>query len=352
MAIDIAIIGMSCRFPMADSIQEYWNNLIKGVDCVRQVPSDRWDADAFYSTDPGEQNKSYCRSIGAMDRIDLFDNQFFRISPREAAGMAPQQRLLLQESWHCVEDSNIPLKKLQEKQTGVFIGSVALDSYRTSKMDIHTGTGLYYFMLANRISYCLGLSGDSHTLDTGCSSSFVAMHSACQSLLDHSCDYALVGASNLHLSPRKYFMWSKARMLSRTGKCHTFDRNADGYVSGEGIAVILLQPLDQAVRDRHRIYGVIKGCAVNHGGKGISMTAPISGRKEMSFWMLTARRDFPRIPYPTWKRMAPVPPWEIPSRWKLWFRHSGNIRIKKGIAIWVPSKPISDIWKAVLPWRA
>ena len=194
---DIAIIGLACRFPKAKDKDEFWNNLMNGVDCVSEVPKNRWNSEEFYSQDIKEQNKTYCKWLGALENIDLFDNQFFNISPREASNMDPNQRILLQEAWHCVEDSAIPLSELQRATTSVHVGSVAYDVYHPAKADVSTASGTYYFMLANRISYCFGLTGESQTMDTGCSSSFVALNSACRSLLDHSSDYAMVGGVNL-----------------------------------------------------------------------------------------------------------------------------------------------------------
>lgn len=281
-SMDIAIVGMSCRFPKAKNHNEFWNNLILGRDCVDEIPEKKWPVEDYFAEDIKVNNKTYCRCMGCLDDIDLFDNKFFNISPREAKSMEPQQRLLLQESWHCMEDSGIALDEFQQKKTAVYIGAISLDPYQTEQVDIHTGTGIYYFMLANKVSYYLGLTGESQTIDTGCSSSFSALHTACQSLLNHSSDYAFVGGINLHLSPRKYIIMSKGRIISPTGRCHTFSKDADGYVAGEGVAFVLLQPLDKAIEQNNHILGVIKGCAVNYCGKGLSVSAPnVKAQKEV-----------------------------------------------------------------------
>lgn len=271
---EIAIVGVACRFPDAKNKHEFWNNLVNGVDSVNLVPNERWDAEKYFSTDVMEQDKTYCKWLGALEGIDKFDNNFFNISPREASNMDPNQRLLLQEVWHCLEDSAISLKEIQDKTTSVHIGSVAYEPYKVEKTDVSTANGSYYFMLANRVSYFMGLKGESYTLDTGCSSSFVALRTACRALQDNTSDYAFVGGINLHLSPAKMTTWSKSRMFSGTGKCHTFDKDADGYVPGEGVGVILLQTLENAKRNNNKIYAVIKGCAINHGGQAVSLTAP------------------------------------------------------------------------------
>lgn len=271
---EIAIVGVACRFPGAKNKYEFWNNLVNGVDSVNLVPNERWNAEKYFSTDVMEQDKTYCKWLGALDGIDKFDNIFFNISPREASNMDPNQRLLLQEVWHCLEDSAISLKEIQDKITSVHIGSVAYEPYKVEKTDVSTANGSYYFMLANRVSYFMGLKGESYTLDTGCSSSFVALKTACRALQDNTSEYAFVGGINLHLSPAKMTTWSKSRMFSETGKCHTFDKDADGYVPGEGVGVILLQSLENAKRNNNKIYAVIKGCAINHGGQAVSLTAP------------------------------------------------------------------------------
>jgi len=272
---DIAIVGIACRFPGAENYQEFWKNLSQGVNSIREI--DRWNFDEHYSP-TGDNSKSVSKWCGLLDNIDKFDNNFFNISPREADNMDPQQRILLEETWRCIEDSGISLEKLQEKRTSVYVGAMALDSYLKSPsendIDLYSGSGNYQFMLANRTSYYLGLSGESKVIEAACASATVALYDAKKALAVGDSDYALVSGVNLHYSPIRYLMWSKNRMLSKDGKCKTFDKDADGFVSGEGIGVLLLQPLDKAVQDKNNIYGVIRGCAVNHGGKAISISSP------------------------------------------------------------------------------
>ena len=272
---DIAIIGISCRFPGAKDYQAFWDNLIKGVDSIREI--DRWDFENHYSPYIND-NKSISKWMGMLNDVDQFDNTFFNISPREAMHMDPQQRILLEETWHCIEDSGIELKKLKEKRTSVYVAAVAAEPYidysSDSSIDIYSGLGMYQFMLSNRVSFFFGLNGESKIIESACASSLVALYDAQKSFVNKGNDYALVAGVNLFHSPLRYLMSSKSRTLSTDGKCKTFDIDANGYVAGEGVGVILLQPLRQAIKDRNHIYGIIKGCAVNHGGKAISVSYP------------------------------------------------------------------------------
>lgn len=275
---DVAIIGMACRFPGALNYYEYWLNLNQGICSIKEIPPHRWDDD-FYSPDINEKNKSVSKWCGMLENIDQFDNRFFNISPIEAQSMDPHQRLLLEEAWHCVEDSGVSLKKLQDKRTSVYVGAVTMENYQSPhtpglEVDSYTATGLYNFMLPNRISYFFGLSGESKTIDTACSSSVVALHDARCSLISGQTDYALVAGVNVNLSPFKHLLWSKNRLLSPDGQYRTFDANANGIVPGDGIGVLLLQPLSKAIEDNNKIYGVIKGTAVNHAGRTMFVSAP------------------------------------------------------------------------------
>jgi acyl transferase domain-containing protein/acyl carrier protein/short-subunit dehydrogenase involved in D-alanine esterification of teichoic acids len=275
---DIAVIGMACRLPGAKNYAEFWRNLEQGVDSIRKVPPERWDEEE-YNLLAGDDAKNAAGMCGLLENIDRFDNRFFNISPREATCMDPQQRLLLEETWHCVEDSGVPLEKLQKSRTCVCVGAMAIDYYQNvhnfcEPIDGYAGVGVYHCLLSNRISYFFGLSGESKTIDTACSSSLVALNDARQALTMKACDYAIVAGVNLNVNPSRNVMWLRNRMLSPDGKCKTFDKDADGFVSGEGVGVLLLQPLGAAVRDNNRIYAVIKGSAVNHCGKSISLTAP------------------------------------------------------------------------------
>jgi acyl transferase domain-containing protein/SAM-dependent methyltransferase len=276
---EIAIIGMACRFPGANNYQEFWNNLIQGINSIQEIPPERWDLDEYYSPIIDELNKSISKWCGLLDHIDHFDNRFFSISPREAKQMDPQQRLLLEETWHCVEDSGVSLKTLQAKKTAVYVGVMASDYHQEAVAadvvtDSYAALGNYDCILANRISYTFGFCGASQSIDAACAASMVALHNAKASLLSGDSDYAIAAGVSLNFHPWKYISFSKSRMLSPDGQCKTFDKDANGYVPGEGVGVLLLQPLDDALRARNHIYGIIKGSAVNHGGQALSITAP------------------------------------------------------------------------------
>ncbi len=276
---DIAIIGIACRFPGAKNYHEYWKNLVQGVNSIKEIPPERWSLDQFYSPTIDDPNKSVSKWCGLLDNIDQFDNRFFSISPREAKNMDPQQRLLLEETWHCIEDSCVSPKTLQEKKTSVYVGVMALDYYQEASasdvvIDSYAALGNYECILANRLSHTFGLQGESISINAACASSLVALHHAKVALQSGDSDYAFVGGVSLDIQPWKYISFSKSRMLSPDGQCKTFDKDANGYVPGEGVAVLLLQPLEKAISTCHHIYGIIKGTAVNHGGQTLSITAP------------------------------------------------------------------------------
>lgn len=275
---DIAIIGMSCRFPGANNYDEFWENLKNGVNSIKEIPPERWDINKFYSPDINEPNKSISKWCGLVDDFDKFDNRFFKISPREAQAMDPQQRLLLEETWHCIEDSGVGTEKLQDKKTAVYIGVMAVDHYRNmaeqeAMVDAYSALGTYQGILANRISHTFGLTGPSQSIDAACASSLVSIHQAKLSLLSGESDYAFAGGVSLNFHPWKYISFSKARMLSPDGQCKTFDKDANGYVPGDGVGVLLLQRTKDAAKSGNRIYGIIKGSAVNQG-TSLSITDP------------------------------------------------------------------------------
>jgi len=276
---DVAIVGMSCRFPGAQRYRYFWENLINGVNSIREVPIDRWDINKYYSSDFNAPGKSISKWGGFLDDIGHFDNKFFNISPREAKSMDPQQRVLLEETWKCVEDSGIPLSELSQKITSVYVGVMAMDYYQTvlassTVTDSFSAAGNYGCILANRLSYYYGFRGVSMTLDTACSASLVALNTARRALYLGESDYIVVAGVNLNHNPFKYISFSKARMLSPDGQCKTFDKDANGYVPGEGVGILLLQPLENAVADGNHILGIIKGSSSNHVGRSVSMTAP------------------------------------------------------------------------------
>ncbi|PRA09667.1 hypothetical protein CQ043_06825 [Paenibacillus sp. MYb63] len=276
---DIVIVGMACRFPQANHYTTFWDNLANGVDSVREVTPDRWDVSKFYSQDIDAPNKSIGKWCGLLDDVYSFDHRFFSISPREAKNMDPQQRMILEVSWQCIEDSGISLQRLQNQITSVYAGVMTVDHRQMAclpelEIDSYACLGNYESILANRISYVMDLKGASISVNAACASSLVAVHEAKQALQRKECNYALAACVNLNLHPWKFISFSKSRMLSPDGRCKTFDKEANGYVPGDGAGVLLLQRLEDALAEGNHIYGIIKGSACNHGGRSASITAP------------------------------------------------------------------------------
>lgn len=278
---DIAIIGISGRFPGASNVEMFWDNLKNGVDSVTEIPKRRWDTDKFYSTDRKKTNTTYCKWGGVMEDYDKFDPLFFNISPKEAEIMDPQQRVILEEAWKAVEDAGYNPSSLSKMDCGVFVGATQGDyNKRAAKADkplsAQLMTGTQISMLAARISYYLNLKGPNITIDTACSSSLVAVHEACRSIQNNESKIALAGGVNILTTPEIYIMTSKGGMLSEDGRCKAFDNSANGFIPSEGAGVLVLKKANQAVKDGDHIYGVIKGSAVNQDGKTNGITAPSS----------------------------------------------------------------------------
>ncbi|MCG8915260.1 polyketide synthase [Actinokineospora sp. PR83] len=273
----IAVIGMAGRFPMADDVDAFWDNLAAGRDCVSEVPPSRWPVDAFFDEDPRTPGRTYSRWMGVLDGADSFDPLFFNISPAEAEQMDPQQRVFLSAAWHCIEDAAIAPSTLSDSRCGVFVGCGPGD-YGQFLMDHGESaqgfTGAACSILSSRISYFLNLKGPCLAIDTSCSSSAVAIAEACDSLVLGTSDTALAGGVCVLSGPSTHLMTSRARMLSKDGRCRTFDDAADGFVPGEGVGVVLLKRLDDAVRDGDPIRGVIRGWGVNQDGRTNGITAP------------------------------------------------------------------------------
>ena len=275
----IAIVGMGCRFPGADSPRAFWELVVNQTNAISEVPADRWDREAFYDEKTGTPGKMNSRWGGFLDNVDQFDPNFFGISPREAAHMDPQQRLLLETTWEALENAGFPAEKMDNTLTGVFIGISGSDYSRNhfntpAAMDAYAGPGNALCIAANRISYWLNLHGPSWAVDTACSSSLVALHQACQSLRTGECDMALAGGANMILSPQITVSFSQAGMMAPDGRCKSFDADADGYVRGEGCGVVILKRFSDALADGDEILAVIRGTAVNQDGRSNSLTAP------------------------------------------------------------------------------
>jgi acyl transferase domain-containing protein len=275
----IAIVGMACRFPGADSPAALWKLLQDGRDAITEVPGDRWNVDDYYDPVPATPGKMHTRWGGFLDQVDCFDAEFFGISAREACFMDPQQRLVLEVTWEALESAGIVPDRLAGSRTGVFIGISNFDYNRLlcrdfSTMDAYSSTGTILAIAANRLSYLLNLRGPSLAVDTACSSSLVTVHLACQSLRCRESDLALAGGVNLILSPEVTIILSQGGLMSARGRCHTFDENADGYVRSEGCGVVVLKRLSDALRDGDRIRALLRGSAVNQDGGTNGLTAP------------------------------------------------------------------------------
>ena len=275
----VAVIGMACRLPGAETCEQFWTNLTGKKDCIREIPPDRWDTNRYYSPDPAQDGTSNSKWAGLLDQVDKFDHQLFGISSREARSMDPQQRLLLEEAWHCLEDAGIPHARLREKVTAVYVGAMTIDYHQnvTSPFvtpDSYSCLGNYVGILANRLSNVFGWRGESYTLDAACAGSLTALHQARRALLSGECDYAVVAGVSLIINPWHYVSFGKSRMLSPTGACRTFDRDANGYVPGEGVSVMLLCREDLAHQNGYRVHGKILGTATGHVGASDSITAP------------------------------------------------------------------------------
>ena len=270
---------MSCRFPGADNYQEFWENLDNGICSVTEIPESKWDWRRYYGDPVLEKNKTNCKWGGVLSDIETFDPQFFDVSPREAQWMDPQQRILLEVAWQCIEDAGYIPKELAGKNIGVFVGIGTFDYQELQNRECeilegHRGTGVFNSIIANRISYFYNFHGPSLPVDTACSGSLVSLHLAMNAIKQGECEAALAGGVSLLVTPTNYISFSQLGMLSPTGICKTFDESADGYVRGEGCGLVFLKPLSKAIEDGDNIVGVIKGTAINHGGKARTLTSP------------------------------------------------------------------------------
>uniref|UniRef100_UPI00131DDF83 type I polyketide synthase n=1 Tax=Streptomyces sp. NRRL S-350 TaxID=1463902 RepID=UPI00131DDF83 len=267
----IAVVGLSCRLPQAPDPAAFWRLLCEGVDAISDAPTDRF-GDTLAGRPGGR--------AGFLDRIDRFDAAFFGISPREAVTMDPQQRLMLELGWEALEDAGIVPAALAGTRTGVFVGAI-WDDYATllqrsgsRSLTQHTFTGVQRGVIANRVSYTLGLNGPSLTLDAGQSSSLLAVHMAVESLRRGESTLALVGGVNLSIVPDSTARSASFGGLSPDSRCFTFDARANGYVRGEGGGVVVLKPLSRALADGDRVYCVVRGSATNNDGATPGLTVP------------------------------------------------------------------------------
>ncbi|MEV7010944.1 amino acid adenylation domain-containing protein [Streptosporangium sp. NPDC051022] len=278
----IAIIGIGCRFPGgASDHRAFWQNLIDGKDCITPTPADRYDVTTLGSRDKAKPGRLVGGRGGYIDGFDEFDPAFFGISPREADHMDPQQRKLLEVAWEALEDGGQKPAELAGLDVGVFVGAFTLDYKILQFADLsfetlaaHTATGTMMTMVSNRISYCFDFRGPSVSIDTACSSSLVAVHLACQSLARGESSLALAGGTLLHMTPQYTIAETKGGFLSSEGRSRTFDASANGYVRAEGVGVVALKRLEDALRDGDPIHAVIVGSGVNQDGRTNGITVP------------------------------------------------------------------------------
>ncbi len=276
----VAVIGLACRLPGGiDSPELLWEALLRGDDMITVIPLDRWDADEFYDPEPGVPGRSVCKWGAFIDNHADFDCEFFGISEREAVNTDPQQRLLLETSWEAMEHSGLTRTALTGTRTGVFMG-VTHNDYISVAADANALDGPYGFlgnnfsMASGRVAYALGVHGPAMTVDTACSSGLAAVHMACRSLHEGESDVAFAGGVALQMDSRKAAAGSALGMLSKTGHCHAFDVNADGFVPGEGCVVLLLKRLPDAQADGDRILAVLRGTAANQDGHTVNIATP------------------------------------------------------------------------------
>lgn len=281
---DIAIIGISVRLPMAGDIEQFWSNIENKVNSIVEFPESRREDVRRYAKhkDPGIGDITFIKG-SYLDEVDKFDREFFKLTPKEASLMSPDQRLMLETAWEAVEDAGYGGSKLSGTKTGVYIGyySNVRDNYSNIIYDVEPEsismsiTGNVTAVLAGRLSYMMNLKGPSLVLDTACSSSLVAVHTACKSIMSGECEMAIAGGVKINTLP-VYNKYEDFGIESTDGETRTFDDQSDGAGVGEGVVALLLKPLSKALRDRDHVYAVIKGTAANQDGMSIGITAPNS----------------------------------------------------------------------------
>jgi polyketide synthase PksN len=259
----IAIVGMSGRFPRANTLQQYWENLQHGVDCVTEIPSERWDHRDYFDPERGKPGKICSKWGGFIEGVDEFDPLFFNIAPRDAATVDPRARLLLEVVWTLLEDIGWTRESLQQDyqgKVGVYVGA--------SGADIAS--------IANRISYFFDLEGPSAAIDTMCSSSAMAIHLACQALRQDECSLAIAAGANLSVDPERYIALNQLRMIASHADSRSFG-DGDGFLLAEGVGAVLLKPLAKAIEDGDQVQAVIRGTATRHSGRSFDYWVPNPG---------------------------------------------------------------------------
>jgi acyl transferase domain-containing protein len=283
----IAIVGMSCKFPGASNLDEYWQLLSNGVDAVSEVPKSRWDLEKWFDPNPATPGKINTRYGGFIEGVQYFDAPFFGIPPREAKLMDPGQRILLELVWAALEHAGIPPDSLKGSNTGFFVG-MSQNDYGSMQINgdpeeisAYSGTGNGYCFASGRIAYQFGFHGPTMTSDTACSSSIVALYQAVNAIRNGESNLAIASGVQLNLTPPMQVFFSRTQSFSPDGKCFTFDERANGFILGEGVGVVVLQKLSEAVKQGRRIFGVIRETCLNHGGAAVGLTVPNETAQEM-----------------------------------------------------------------------
>ena len=344
----IAIVGMACRLPGAKNLSEYWDLLISGVDAVSDSRANLDTPNA----DAGDENAAYLRG-GFVEDIEWFDSRFFRIAPIEARIMDPQQRMMLETSWEALEDAGIDPESLRGSLTGVFAG-IGVSEYRDLMKPRRRGSylGTAASVIVGRVAFALGLEGPALPVDMACASSLIAIHQAVGSLRRGEVNLALAGGVQAALSRQIATFMAELGMLSRSGQCSPFDASADGFVRGEGCGVIVLKRLSEAEADGDRIWGVIRGSAVNQSGASAGLDRPE--------WSCRGTRDgggscsdflSEDRTLTTSKRTQPGLNWETQSRCALSAPYMGGDVSPATLCWWVASSPTSAIWNRPLGLR-